>query len=220
MKIYAKQVPPEYQESPLFLGDDFWPENVHVYGNRDYKEHGNYNDTSRALDQLGQDIDDMRGGCGWNAGGNLESLLQYYFPRENPYVRAERLRVLDIVATFWEYRAGSYEERAAVLEIMEMRDGIKYEAGTIHGCCQGDWQEIIYPAEYGRDWLEHFEMEYFNTGSEWIIDPDGEHVSVYAYSWNNDGIRAEIAAAASVDPADVILLAFNGWKRTPEYAEV
>ena len=34
MKVYARQIAPEYQESPLFLGDEFWPENVLVYGNR------------------------------------------------------------------------------------------------------------------------------------------------------------------------------------------
>ena len=31
MKIYAKQVSPEYQESPLFLGDEFFPDNIAVY---------------------------------------------------------------------------------------------------------------------------------------------------------------------------------------------
>lgn len=37
MKIYAKQISPEYQESPLFLGDEFWPEGIILDGNRDYK---------------------------------------------------------------------------------------------------------------------------------------------------------------------------------------
>lgn len=37
MKIYAKQIAPEYQESPLFL-DDFFPDDIAVCGNRDYKE--------------------------------------------------------------------------------------------------------------------------------------------------------------------------------------
>lgn len=37
MKIYAKQVAPEYQESPLFL-DDFFPDDIAVCGNRDFKE--------------------------------------------------------------------------------------------------------------------------------------------------------------------------------------
>lgn len=36
MKIYAKQISPENQESPLFLGEEFWPEGIILDGNRDY----------------------------------------------------------------------------------------------------------------------------------------------------------------------------------------
>lgn len=38
MKVYAKQVPPEYQESPLFLFND-WPEDLAICGNRDFDSH-------------------------------------------------------------------------------------------------------------------------------------------------------------------------------------
>lgn len=227
MKIYAKQVPPEYQESPLFHDD--WPENVHVFGNRDYNEHGNYYKTVEYINNLSQDIDELRSGCGWYTGENLESLLQDYFPREKPYTRAERLRVLDLVMEFFNAREYSAEERAAVLAFMELRDGIKYASAEIRGCCQGDWQNIVYPAEYGRAWLECFESEYFNTGSEWIIDDTGDAMtdpadivgwSLYAHAWGADAIRAEIAAAVGVNTDDVILYQFNGWTKTAKYQEV
>lgn len=227
MKIYAKQIAPEYQESPLYYGD--FPENVHIYGNRHYNEHGNYTKTFRALEELGDDVDSLRHGCGWNTGESLESLLQYYFPRENPYSRAERLRVLDIVAVFWEYRLGSDEELTAILEIMEMRDGIKYEAGTIRGCCQGDWQNIIYPAKYGPEWLNQFEAEYFNTGTEWIIhdgetEPDGpediDGYSCYCYTWSPEALQREIANIAGCPDADVVLYEYAGNIITPKYREV
>ena len=39
MKIYARQINPEYQESPLFMGDEFFPDNIAVCGNRDYHSH-------------------------------------------------------------------------------------------------------------------------------------------------------------------------------------
>lgn len=39
MKTFARQISPEYQESPLFLGEDFFPDNIAVCGNRDYREH-------------------------------------------------------------------------------------------------------------------------------------------------------------------------------------
>lgn len=38
MKVYAKQVPPEFQESPLFIPECF-PENIAVCGNRDFISH-------------------------------------------------------------------------------------------------------------------------------------------------------------------------------------
>lgn len=39
MKIYARQISPEYQESPLFMGEEFLPDNIAVCGNRHYHSH-------------------------------------------------------------------------------------------------------------------------------------------------------------------------------------
>ena len=39
MKIYALQVDPEIQESPLFLDEEFFPENINVFGNRYFNAH-------------------------------------------------------------------------------------------------------------------------------------------------------------------------------------
>lgn len=39
MKVYARQIAPEYQESPLFMGEEFFPDNIAVCGNRDYTSH-------------------------------------------------------------------------------------------------------------------------------------------------------------------------------------
>ena len=41
MKIYARQIAPEYQESPLFL-EGSWPEKVYVFGNRRLNQHNEY----------------------------------------------------------------------------------------------------------------------------------------------------------------------------------
>ena len=74
--------------------------------------------------------------------------------------------------------------------------------------------------DYTRNALDILEADYFNTGAEWAVDVDGCDVGVYTYSWNNDGIREEIAGAVGVDPADVVLLEFTGWNRTAAYKEV
>ena len=160
MKIYAKQVPPEYQES--FFDPECWP-GIIFHGNRSYKSH-----TTPEFDAIYDRFDGDR-----------------------------------------------------ILRALHLVTGKRYDVQTIRGCCQGDWQEIYYPVdEYTMEALEALETEYFNTGTEWIVDPDGDSVSVYAYSWNNDGIRAELAAAVGVKPEDIILLTFSGWKKTAEYMEV
>lgn len=158
MKIYAKQVPPEYQES--FFEIENWP-GVIIHGNR-------------------------------------------YF---NDYTTPEFNAI---------YNRFDGEKR--ILRALHIVTGKRYDVRTIRGDSQSDWQNVYFPVDdYTRDALYILEADYFNTGSEWIVNDD---FSVYAYSWNSDGIRAEIADAAGSDPADVILYTFDGWQKTPVYTEV
>lgn len=53
MKIYARQIAPEHQESPLFY-DDMFPDNIIVSGNRNYKAR-----TIPAFDQINRYFDEM-----------------------------------------------------------------------------------------------------------------------------------------------------------------
>lgn len=219
MKIIARQVPPEYQESPLFYGDEFWPENVFVFGNRDFNQHADtLNDLKTALENIVEVFDDMQQGQGWT--DDLAYAIHCELPEEyrREYSRPERLKMVELANEYCF--AKSYEENDILCKVLELITGKTWDNGTIRGCCQSDWQEIIFPAEYGREWLKHFEAEYFNTGTEWIIDPDGDNISVYAHGWNNDLIRAELAAAVGVKPEDIILLAFSGWTKTAAYTEV
>jgi hypothetical protein len=219
MTIYAKQVPPEFQESPLFLGDEFWPENVFVFGNRDFNQHADtLTELRTALENIVEVFDDMQHGQGWT--DDLAYAIRCELPEEyrREYSRPERLKMVELANDYCF--AKSYEENDILCKVLELITGKAWDNSTIKGCCQGDWQEIIFPAEYGREWLDNFETEYFNTGSEWNVDPDGENVTVYAHSWNNDGIRAEIAAAMGVNPNDVILYVFDGWSRSAKYTEV
>ena len=216
MKVYAKQVPPEYQESPLFMGD--WPENVFVFGNRHFNDHaGRLEDIKQAL----EDIYDVT--QGWS---NYSKLADVIPERDDgrEYTRDERLTFSRLAKNYSEYSNSSDDESEILCDVLELITGQKYDYTTIRGCCQGDWQDIIYPVEYGREWLRDFETEYFNTGAEWRIsenDPESDDCYYfYTHSWSDDGTRDEIAAAAGVDPGDVILYTFTGWSKTPEYMEV
>lgn len=219
MKIIAKQIPPEYQESPLFLDSESWPENVFVFGNRDFNQHAEPLEGLRtALENIADVFDDMQHGNGWT--NDLQYAIRCELPDEYAryYERPDRLRIVELANQYSECR--SNEENDILCAALELFTGKSWSSGTIRGSCQGDWQEIIYPAEYGRDWLEEFETEYFNTGTEWIVDPDGDNVSVYAHGWSQDQIRTELAEAVGTTPDKIVLMELTGWSRTAVYTEV
>lgn len=220
-KIIAKQVPSEYQESPLFNGCEDWPENVYVFGNRHYNQHAETIDNiRRALEDIANEWDNINNHGRGYYNSWIDALNDLFPARDDgrEYNRAERLELARLAREYCE--CSSDDENAYLCVVLELITGTEYTAATIRGNCQGDWQEIIYPAEYGRGWLEAFEAEYFNTGTEWRIDDGDGPYHFYAHGWNNDLIRAEIAAAAGCDPENVVLYTFTGWSRTAEYEEV
>ena len=219
MKIYAKQVTPEYQESPLFMEE--WPENVYVFGNRHYKDHGGdyIENIKNSMYDAADELKALpRGRSYYNSFVDILADIIPAPENKKEYTRADRLKWRALLLNF---DAGAISDDDATTAALELITGAEYAAAEIRGCCQGDWNKILYPAEYGREWLEFFEVEYFNTGDEWQISegiPDSdENYYFYSHAWNEDGIRAEIAAAAGVDPDDVILYVFTGYTRTPEY---
>ena len=222
MKVYAKQVPPEHQESPLFMGE--WPENIYVFGNRHYNDHGG-DDVENIKNSMYEAADELKALP--HRSGYYESFIDIIADllptpeHKEEYSRADRLKWRALLLNF---DAGTISDDDATTAALELITGDEYDAATIRGCCQGDWNNIIYPAKYGREWLNDFEIEYFNLGAEWHInigDQDSDdNYYIYTYSWTDDGQRAEIAAAAGVDPADVVLYVFDGYTQTAEYRTV
>ena len=83
-------------------------------------------------------------------------------------------------------------------------------------------------ADCCREALAAFEVEYFNTGSEWIVhegefDPeqhgpeDIEGYSIYCTSYK---VQEEIAAYEGVKPEEVKLFEFSEFSRVPVYKAV
>ena len=119
------------------------------------------------------------------------------------------------------------DDDESLCEAMALLTGKKYTSKCIRGCCQSDWQDIYYsPEDYDDAAIDRLEMEYFNTGSEWMIhDGDGEPedaedvsgYTTYCYGWNNEGIKKEIAAAAGCEAEDVVLFVHTGYTRVSNY---
>lgn len=232
MKIYAKQVAPEYQESPLFYGD--LPENIIVTGNRYFNSHTTplYDRIVDCFEDAAQYLEELQE-CGKNRSTykNVTEIIHDFFPaleyREKPYNTRDihRIRVcLELYGTR-KYYEGDY-----ILEMLEAITGEQWRDRTIRGCCQSDCQDILYPVKsWSDETISYFEMEYFNTGTEWIIHdgdgiPDGpeniEGYSCYCYSWNSDDLKKEIANIAGYPDADVILYQHTGYAKISQYQEV
>lgn len=230
MKIYAKQVPPEYQESPLFYGD--FPENIIVTGNRDYNSHTIpvYDRILDCYDEAAEYLEELQR-CKKDATyRNVTEIINDYFPaleyREKPYNTRDIHRIREALRL---YESRKYYEGDYILDMLEAITGEAWSETTIRGCCQGDWQTVIYPVKsWNCESLEIFETEYFNTGSEWIVhdgnaDPDGpediDGYSVYCHAWRTEDIKREIAEAHGAADAEVILYEFTGYSHIPNYKE-
>lgn len=227
-KVYARQIAPEWQRSPLEDAPECWPENVIITGNAQMHEHTTdiYDCIIAAYDNAAADAENLR-----NSGyRNITELINDYFPplelRGKPYSTRD---IHAIHYTLKMYGCRAYYEGLHIAEMLSAITGTEYRRDTLRGTCQSDWNDIYYPAEYGREWLAAFECEYFNTGEEWIFsdpleappdDPgDVDGCAVYVHGWRDAERRAEIADAAGVDPADVVLYEFSGWQQTAVYAE-
>lgn len=222
MSIYARQINPAYQESPLSWSDMF-PDNLVLDGNRHYTSH-----TIPAYDQIRDSFDDMANTWELDSHSTLGELLRDYgFAREDgkPWSTQQKhaWRVL------MESPEGA-EDDGIMCHALQLLTGHRWDSSCLRGCCQGDWQTVYYDADtWTSEALSAFETEYFNTGSEWIIHDEEQPpespedisgYSVYCTAWNDDGIRKELAEAAGVKPKDVIMYAWDGEHTVDQYKEV
>lgn len=232
MTIYAKQIRPEYQESPFFLDGpaELYP-GVIFKGNRYFNNH-----TTPEYDAIFNGLDDLTNTLDNDGkfiyGGWYENFTEAVMDLMPPPMHKMKYSTRDIHA--WRMLVHEWyntnDQNEILGRALQLVTGKKYDCKTIRGCCQSDWQEIIYPVdEYDRAALDILEADYFNTGTEWIVHDESsapetpEDISgynIYCYGWNTDQIREEIAAAAGADPEAVILYEYAGSISIPKYNKV
>ena len=192
MKIKAYQVAPEYQEAPAL--EDMFDDSIIITGN----------------DRLN----------GWET-ESYKTVHEALFNGVNPCEENEEN------FDTWEHLINDSTEQAisddkAICKGLELLTGEKWAYTELHGTVQSDWNGCYYMADvWTRVQLNVVEMEYFNTGTEWIIkDEDGEEWgNTYTHFWTDEENRAEIASVLGVNPEDVTLYLFDGWTRTANYKE-
>lgn len=223
MKITAKQVNPEHQESPLFKEIDEFPDTVIVFGNEKYKKHLIPEYTYiEYFDEMAEEWRNENSGYKFGGGCirydkkpsiTISELLKNYgftAPNGRGEWTNKQKHEWSVLMLDESLDRNLHEKEAKVLTLLT---GNKWVYTTIRGCSQSEWQEIYYNAdEWSEKDLSNFEIEYFNLGSEWEVREEGEDYSWYHYchccASEYEEVRKEIAAAAEVTPDEIQLLTF------------
>lgn len=226
IKLYARQVAPEYQKSPLWYFDEL-PSGVAIVGNKYFREI-----TFEEYDNIIENADDAVYCAEMIRQGKAEQInydhiedvvYDFFLPTGD---RLYSIRDIDDWKELLTDGSIKTDKDGFILEALRLITGLEYRMTTIHGTVQGEWNCVIYPAKYGEEFIGEIQADYFNTGTEWIVhdsDFEPEHpseihgYSLYCYSWNDSGIKREIAEGTGVDPENIVLYRFKGYDRMPKY---
>lgn len=231
MKIYARQIMPEFQDSRIFDDDGNGVEYINVWGNKDYQSRTSsvFDRVKECLDagELAEDIEAVMEKNPSAIYGNITEAINNQLWRDDgkPYSTRQIGKLKQLVLRYSECR--SSEEDQILVDVLSIVTGEEWDYRNIHGCCQSEWNTVYYPVKYWtKESLDAFETMYFNTGSEWIVhEGDTEPTSpeeidgcaYYCVSWNDEGIKKELAEAAGGNAEDVVLYKYDGYTSIPKY---
>lgn len=203
MIIYAKQINPEYQISPMFE-DGFLdnPLDFAIFGNKNF-----YERMPEYMKNVIYYLDSF----------DIESIkdIDFYFPGARK--ETENKILLELCK---EYQNNFDVE--IFCKIYSLITGEKWTYTTIRGCLQNEWQYFLYiHSHYNNDSLNRIETEYFNYGTQWIIE-NGENKSdsIYCISLDFDNIKKEIREKLQLESNDIIILKTFTTIKCIKYMEV
>lgn len=217
-KYAAYQVAPENQQSPLLLIDEFFPDNISVFGNREYQRR--YSKEVKDIMKSLKDNDlDWKLNCTENVNEERDVLEDWFTDAKKlDDEKIHRLAGLVRGDVAYKYRQDVY------CGIFSILTGKQYDFQCIRGCCQSDWNYVYYVHDEWTDIeIDKFCTEYFNTGTEWMIyeeeDVDSP-VYYYTHYWDVDLSRDELAEMIGCKPEEIQMFEFAGYVKTPKYTEV
>ena len=226
MKIYARQVAPEYQESPIsYLGDEMYRDVIFV-GNRNCGSRNEelYDDVVNYFDAIGYCID--------NHIDDDDEKEYCCFP--SPLYKGEHTsdEISQWVGLLYQWlepdKKVPYFTEEVICKAIALLTGQEYNHKIIQGCSQSCWQDIYFPsAEYSDEAIKRLEADYFNLGTEWIIHDDDcepespddiDGYSQYCYSWDDEGIKGEIIGGiCNHRVTEVVLYKHDGYTKSSKY---
>lgn len=228
MTVFARQIAPEDQESPLFY--DF-PDNIAVCGNHYFIDRGPdifFNTREFLWQGILTEVLEYPQNWTHYYKNEVEAIIDYFPPQNRNDYTKEEINALRSFVLDFSCCARSHEDDI-LCKVLSIVDGKRWDYKTIRGCTQSDWQKAYFPvAEWSAEDLKAFEVEYFNMGSEWIIDEgnfdpeldDPENIFGSSVYCTGDDVKQEIAACTGESQENIILYAFDGYTRTAKYKQV
>lgn len=222
MRIYAKQVPPDIQESHFDIS--MYPDAT-ITGNSNSNEYKSVlcKRVEEHLNDACREFDEFEGGEREPDDTHLNELVQTHFgvlPRNaDERIQWRKLLSSCVLTSIF---APSLKQIARTMSLVS---GKPYGVHDIHGCCQSDWNYVICQDEMTvgtPSVLEMIESEYFNTGSEWMAYESedtfkSEDCGTAIYVLNMQDPRKVIADFFWVMPAEVEMYAFDRYEKIPKY---
>ena len=217
----AKQVAQEEQESYLVIDE---LEGISFLENRNYDAHIQELH-SEVLNALDCDIEDILEECKQIDNNKYADVFSDYISADiNDKQALKMYKFLNNEYYAWwqvNFRNSKSDFLSCVCTVLEIITGHKHEQAIISGSVQGDWQGVIYDCDmWNKETLDALAIEYFNMGTEWIIDHDNITESFYSCALSFDEIKKELCESLQCKPDDLIMLAFAGYEQIIQYKEV
>ena len=146
MKIYARQINPQYQDSRIFDDDGNGVEYINVWGNRDYQSRTSsvFDRVRECLDvgELADDIKAIMEKSPYAIYGNVTEAINNQLWRDDGKTYGTRQigKLKQLVLKYSD--CNSSEEDQILVDVLSIVTGEKWDYKEIHGCCQGEWNTL------------------------------------------------------------------------------
>ena len=185
---YFKRIENSFVESPLWIfeGEEYTNEysNSAILGNKELRALAPewIETVYKNLDNIAEGVQEIEAGR-WeyhSYADTLTELFNNYLPRRDGKKYSTQA-IHKLHKAFSEYSGGwmtyttTDDELTCLCACLSAMTGIEYDYFRLVGCCQGDINWLVAPANTDRETVEQAEAEYFNIGEEYRglwVDPE------------------------------------------------
>lgn len=210
-KLFIEQAIDEYGDAFIFniLDNEFY-NNVIVIKSRDFNEINNseygelYDAIKKRADDMAGMLEDIKNNENDIYNSAIDCIIDMLDLSPSLAPGADQAdEINDAAAAYWYNKISFNEYAAALLTALTPH---KWNCCTLRGCCQGDWINILYPADvYSDNDIKEYECYFFGMYYEYNARYNGDNIT-YFYSDNyiHDEIINYIAADFNAAPDQII----------------